>query len=185
MIRKPPGASLAVLPFQVERGSPDPAAPTSRAAMQPTIEPMHERDVETIAQLRLATFFKGTGRTIEDDTAGLRALLAGDGFEVAFVARIGDVPVGSCLLVRHELEPAHDLTPWLAGLAVDGGHRNKGIGSALVRATEAHAAARGVETLYLYTWEARDFYAALGWNMIEVFGQDDETMALMSCRPRA
>ncbi|MER8748942.1 GNAT family N-acetyltransferase [Mesorhizobium sp. M1050] len=153
--------------------------------MQPIIEPMAERDVETIAQLRLATFFEGTARTFEEDAAGLRELLAGDGFEAAFVARIGDVAVGSCLLVRHELEPAHDLTPWLAGLAVDGGHRNKGIGGALVRATEAHAVGQGVEMLYLYTWEARDFYAALGWNMIEVFGQNSETMALMSCRPRA
>jgi N-acetylglutamate synthase-like GNAT family acetyltransferase len=73
----------------------------------------------------------------------------------------------------------------LAGLVVDAGYRGAGIGSTLVGATEAHAAARGVETLYLYTWEARDFYAALGWTMIEVFGQDDETVALMSCRPRA
>ena len=153
--------------------------------MQPTIGPMRERDVAAVARLRMATFFEGTARTVEEDAAGLRELLAGDGFEAAFVARIGDVAVGTCLLARHELEPAHDLTPWLAGLAVDGGHRNKGIGSALVRATEAHAAARGVETLYLYTWEARDFYASLGWNMIEVFAQDDETMALMSCQPRA
>ncbi|WP_136618596.1 GNAT family N-acetyltransferase [Mesorhizobium norvegicum] len=153
--------------------------------MQPTIEPMDERDVAAVARLRLATFFEGTARTVEEDAAGLRRLLAGDGFEVAFVARLGDIPVGTCLLVRHELEPAHDLTPWLAGLVVDARYRGAGIGSALVRATEAHAAARGVETLYLYTWEARDFYAALGWNMIEVFGQDDETMALMSCRPRA
>jgi GNAT superfamily N-acetyltransferase len=146
---------------------------------------MRERDLTAVARLRLATFFEGTARTVEEDAAGLHRLLAGDGFEAAFVARIGDVPVGSCLLVRHELEPAHGLTPWLAGLVVDAGYRGAGIGSALVRATKAHAAARGVETLYLYTWEARDFYAALGWTMIEVFGQDDETVALMSCRPRA
>jgi GNAT superfamily N-acetyltransferase len=153
--------------------------------MQPTIEPMHERDVTAAARLRLASIFEGTARTLEDDAAGLRQLLAGDGFEVAFIARIGDVPVGSCLLVRHELEPAHDLTPWLAGLVVDAGHRGRGIGTALVRATEAHAATQGVETLHLYTWEARDFYAALGWDRLEVFGQDGETMALMARRLRA
>ncbi|MFD1986051.1 GNAT family N-acetyltransferase [Mesorhizobium newzealandense] len=152
--------------------------------MQPTIEPMQERDVVAIAQLRLATFFEETGRTLEDDAAGLRELIAGDGFEAAFVARIGDVPVATCLLVRHELEPAHDLTPWLAGLVVDSSHRGRGIATALVRATEAHAAALGVETRYLYTWDARDFYAALGWNTVEIFGQDNETMALMARRPR-
>jgi GNAT superfamily N-acetyltransferase len=150
--------------------------------MQPTIESMGEHDVAAVAQLRLATFFEGTGRTLEDDAAGLRGLLAGDGFEAAFVARIGDVPVGTCLLVRHELEPAHDLTPWLAGLVVDAGYRGVGIGSALVRAIEAHAASQGVETLHLYTWDARDFYAALGWNTVEIFGQHGEMMALMARR---
>jgi len=151
--------------------------------MQPTIEPMQECDVAAVAQLRLAAFFEGTGRTIEEDAAGLSELLAGDGFEAAFVARIGDLPVATCLLVRHELEPAHDLTPWLAGLVVDSGHRGRGIATAMVRATEAHAVSLGVETLYLYTWDARDFYAALGWNTVEIFGQD-ETMALMSRRLR-
>jgi GNAT superfamily N-acetyltransferase len=152
--------------------------------MQPTIEAMDERDVAALAQLRLATFFEGTGRALEEDAAGLRGLLAGDGFEAAFVARIDGVPVGTCLLVRHELEPAHDLTPWLAGLVVDAGHRRRGIATALVKATEAHAASQGVETLYLYTWNARGFYAALGWDTVEIFGQDGERMALMARQPR-
>lgn len=152
--------------------------------MQPTIEPMGEHDIAAVAQLRLAAFFEGTGRTLGEDAAGLRDLIAGDGFEAAFVARIGDAPVGTCLLVRHELEPAHDLTPWLAGLVVDARYRRRGIATALVKATEAHAASRGVETLYLYTWDARDFYAALGWNTVEICGSEGETMALMARRPR-
>ncbi|MEO5755518.1 MAG: GNAT family N-acetyltransferase [Mesorhizobium sp.] len=115
--------------------------------MPPTIEPMAESDVTTVARLRVAAFFEGTGRTLEDDVADLRKLLLGDGFEAALVARIGDVPVGTCLLVRHELEPAHELTPWLAGLVVDASHRHKGIGAALVKAIEAHAASAGVEML--------------------------------------
>ena len=40
----------------------------------------------------------------------------------------------------------------------------------------------GVETLYLYTWEARDFYATLGWTAVETFDQDGGTMLLMSRR---
>ncbi|RWK60330.1 GNAT family N-acetyltransferase [Mesorhizobium sp.] len=150
--------------------------------MQPTIEPMHEGDVEMVARLRLAAFFEGTGRTLKEDTAGLRRLLAGDGFETSLIARTGGIPVGTCLLVRHELEPAHDLTPWLAGLAVAPEHQRRGIGGALVRAIEAHAASAGVSELYLYTWEARDFYAALAWNAVETFEQDGGTMLLMSRR---
>lgn len=151
--------------------------------MQPTVEPMRERDVEAVAQLRLAAFFDGTARTLEDDIAGLRKLLAGDGFETSLVARIGDVPVGTCLLVRRELELAHELTPWLAGLAVAPKHQHQGIGTALVRATEARAASAGVVEFYLYTSQARDFYAALGWMTVETFEQDCAPMLLMSRRP--
>ncbi|MBZ9996598.1 GNAT family N-acetyltransferase [Mesorhizobium sp. BH1-1-4] len=150
--------------------------------MQPTIDPMRGHDIEVVARLRIAAFFEGTGRTLEEDAAGIRNLLTSDGLETALVARVNDVPVGTCLLVRHELEPAHDLTPWLAGLVVDACHRGKGTGTALVRAIEAHAASAGVEILYLYTWEARTFYKALGWEAVEVCEQDGEPMMLMSRR---
>ncbi|AZO27976.1 GNAT family N-acetyltransferase [Mesorhizobium sp. M1B.F.Ca.ET.045.04.1.1] len=147
--------------------------------MLPTIEAMAEPDVEAIATLRLAAFFGGTARTLEEDIAGLRGLIAGDGFEAAFVARLGDAPIGSCLFVRNEIDPAHDLTPWLAGLVVDENYRARGIGVALLRAVEAHAASVGVDKLYLYTWQARRFYEALGWTAVETFEQGDEPMVLM------
>ena len=148
--------------------------------MQPTIEAMAERDVEAIAALRLAAFFEGTGRTLEEDAAGLRGLLAGDGFEAAFVARHRGQPIGSCLLVRNEIDPAHDLTPWLAGLVVAEAHRGRGVGVALVRTVEAHAASAGIARLHLYTWQARRFYEALGWTAVETFEQGGEPMLLMS-----
>jgi predicted N-acetyltransferase YhbS len=146
---------------------------------QPTIELMTERDVEAVARLRLATFFAGTARTLDDDVAGLRGLLDGDGFEAAFVARDGGKPVGSCLLVRHEIDEAHDLTPWLAGLVVEPACRGLGIGEGLVRTVEAQAAAAGVDTLHLYTWEARRFYERLGWSAVETFMEEGEPMLLM------
>jgi predicted N-acetyltransferase YhbS len=147
---------------------------------QPTIELMTERDVEAVARLRLAAFFAGTARTLEDDAAGLRGLAGSDGFEAAFVARDGGQPVGSCLFVRDEIDPVHDLTPWLAGLVVDKAFRGRGIGAALVKTVEAHAASAGVRRLYLYTWEARPLYEALGWIVVEAFEQDGEPMLLMS-----
>ncbi|UCI09081.1 GNAT family N-acetyltransferase [Mesorhizobium sp. B1-1-8] len=147
---------------------------------QPTIEGLGESDVEAVARLRLAAFFDGTGRTLEQDMAGLRGLLAGDGFEAAFVARDNSLPVGSCLLVRDEIDAAHELTPWLAGLIVGEAHRGRGVGTALVRTVEAHAASAGVRRLYLYTWDARRFYEALGWSAVETFEQDGEPMLLMS-----
>lgn len=144
------------------------------------IEAMREGDIGTIARLRFDAFFQASARTLEEDADGLLKLVASDGLEAALVARVDGMPVGSALLVHRELEPAHDLTPWLAGLVVAEEHRGRGIGSALVGAVEERAAAAGVGTLYLYTWQARGFYAALGWKAVETFEQDGETMMLMS-----
>ncbi|WP_292497400.1 GNAT family N-acetyltransferase [Mesorhizobium sp.] len=96
-------------------------------------------------------------------------------------AGLGGSPIGSCLFVRNEIDPAHDLTPWLAGLVVDEAYRGQGVGTALVRAIEGHAASAGVNRLYLYTWQARSFYEALGWTATEAFEQEGEPMLLMSC----
>ncbi|RAZ92049.1 N-acetyltransferase [Mesorhizobium hawassense] len=148
--------------------------------MRPTIEAMAEGDVEAIARLRIEAFFEGAGRTLGEDVAGLRGLIAGDGFEAAFVARDRGRPIGSCLLVRNEIDSPHDLAPWLAGLVVAEDHRGDGVGKALVGTVEAHAASAGIGKLYLYTWQARGFYEALGWSAIETFEQDGAPMLLMS-----
>ncbi|WP_246679131.1 GNAT family N-acetyltransferase [Mesorhizobium sp. B2-6-2] len=141
---------------------------------------MAEGDVEAIAGLRLAAFFEGTDRTLDEDIAGLRGLIAGDGSEAAFVARDRGRPIGSCLLVRSEISSPHDFSPWLAGLIVEDGYRGSGVGTALVRTVEARAVSSGVGKLYLYTWQARGFYEALGWTAVETFEQDGAPMLLMS-----
>lgn len=144
------------------------------------IVPMRKEHVETVSRLRCAAFFEGTERSLHQDAVELRALIERDDFETALVALTDGQPVGSILLVRHELEPAHDLTPWLAGLVVAEGYRQRGIGSALVSALEGRARLLGVEALHLYTWEARDFYARLGWKEVETFTQDGDPMMLMA-----
>lgn len=103
-----------------------------------------------------------------------------DGLEISLVARVDGKLAGSVLLVRKELDAVHDLTPWLAGLVVAQDFRSRGIGSALVRAVEVHARAQGVETLHLYTWNARPLYASLGWRAVETFASGGEPMMLMS-----
>ncbi|WP_224543470.1 GNAT family N-acetyltransferase [Mesorhizobium sp. CA16] len=148
--------------------------------MRTTIEAMAEGDVEAIAGLRLAAFFEGTDRTLDEDMAGLRGLIAGDGSETAFVARDRGRPIGSCLLVRSEISSPHDFSPWLAGLIVEDGYRGSGVGTALVRTVEARAVSAGIGKLYLYTWQARGFYEALGWTAVETFEQDGAPMLLMS-----
>ncbi|WP_274626814.1 GNAT family N-acetyltransferase [Arvimicrobium flavum] len=146
------------------------------------IVPMELAHVAAVARLRHAAFFAGTARTVDEDADDLRKLITGDGFEAAFVAEVDGSVAGSCLFIRHELEPAHDLTPWLAGLVVAPAIRRRGIGAELVRAVEAHAVTRGCDELHLYTDEAEPFYARLGWSVRERFQVDGISSVLMSRR---
>jgi len=68
---------------------------------------------------------------------------------VALVAKADGEPIGTCLLVESEIEPNHDVSPWLAGLFVVPEHRRKGAGAALVRAIEDQARQREVSRVYL------------------------------------
>ena len=68
---------------------------------------------------------------------------------------------------RAEIEPNHDVSPWLAGLFVVPERRRKGAGAILVRAIEDQARQRGFSRLYLYTTDAIGFYARLGWSVLD------------------
>ena len=86
---------------------------------------------------------------------------------VVLIAKADGEPTGTCLLVESEIEPNHDVSPWLAGLFVVPEHRRKGAGAVLVRAIEDQARRRGFSRLYLYTAEAVRFYARLGWTVLD------------------
>lgn len=146
------------------------------------IRPAQERDIGDLARLRCDAFFQGTDRTPADDAEGLRQLLLDGRFEVALVAELDGAIVGSALFIRQELDPAHDVTPWLAGLVVAPDHRGTGIGQRLVRAIEDHARSLGAPELHLYSWDARAFYLKLDWQAVETFQQDGEPMMLMRRR---
>ena len=86
---------------------------------------------------------------------------------VALIAKIDGEPIGTCLLAESEIEPNHDVSPWLAGLFVIPEHRRKGAGAALVRAIEDQARQREFSRLYLYTSDAVGFYERLGWQVLD------------------
>ena len=86
---------------------------------------------------------------------------------VALIAKIDGEPIGTCLLAESEIEPNHDVSPWLTSLFVVPEHRRKGAGAVLVRAIEDQARERGFSRLYLYTTEAVEFYARLGWTVLD------------------
>ena len=86
---------------------------------------------------------------------------------VALVAKADGEPIGTCFLVESEIEPNHDVSPWLAGLFVVPERRRKGAGAVLVRAIEDQARQRGFSRLYLYTSDAVGFYERLGWEVLD------------------
>jgi predicted N-acetyltransferase YhbS len=145
------------------------------------IRPLEPSDVElaAVCELRKAAFFAQSPRTIAEDIAGLRRFAKADGFEVALVAEDGGSILGTCLFVRQELNPVHDLSPWLAGLVVRPERRKQGIGSLLAQGIESHAADVGCRKLHLYTGDAEAFYVRLGWTVADRFVEDAEPMCLM------
>jgi GNAT superfamily N-acetyltransferase len=84
-----------------------------------------------------------------------------------FVAVKDSEPVGTASLVVHDLAERKDLSPWLAAVYVAPDSRNRGIGSALVRAVMDEAMAFGAEELYLFTPDKMSFYSRLGWKVLE------------------
>lgn len=55
----------------------------------------------------------------------------------------------------------------LRSLAVDQTARRRGCGKRLVKEVEQYAAGRGVQSMYLLTTTAEDFFAALGYRRVE------------------
>lgn len=137
-------------------------------------------EAATVARWRYDAFFADSGQSYAASRDALFAFLAQQGYEIGLLAEWNGRPAGSCLFVRHEIDPKHDLTPWLAALFVAPEFRQRGIGAALVRAIEDHARAVGTETLHLYTVEATAFYAKLGWRTCERFDWHGEPMVLMA-----
>jgi GNAT superfamily N-acetyltransferase len=135
---------------------------------------------DIVARWRYDAFFAQDGITFQDSRDALHAWMGGLGYETALLAEMDGRPAGSCLFVREEIDPKHDLTPWLAALYVDPQYRKQGIASALVRAIEQHARTVGCKQLYLYTVTAEPLYAKLGWIVRERFDWHGEKFVLMT-----
>jgi len=114
-----------------------------------------------------AEAFSVLDANFEQELRTLEAFVADQTRQVALIAKHGSVPVGTCLLVPSEIEPNHQVSPWLAGLFVAPAHRRCGAGAVLVRAIEEQARDRGFERIFLYTTGAAGFYQRLGWELVE------------------
>jgi GNAT superfamily N-acetyltransferase len=131
------------------------------------LEP-NSSELETSAAWRHEAFLKEDGYSLSDSRAQLTKIMnQPEGCEVALIALIGGQIAGICLLVQHELPPAHDLSPWLASLYVAPEFRRRGLGSRLIMAIEDHARRNGVARLHLYTVDMEELYVKCGWRIAE------------------
>src|SRR5215471_1581650 len=117
-------------------------------------------ELATCARWR-ANAFSVLQASFEEELRSLELFASDQTNGVALVAKADGAPIGTCLLVESEIEPNHDVSPWLAGLFVVAEHRRKSAGAVLVRAIEDHARQRHFSRLYLYTTEAVGFYERL------------------------
>lgn len=123
-------------------------------------------DLATCARWR-AEAFSVLAHDGETERAALQAFVASGEGRVALIATASGSPAGTCLLTPHEIEPNHDVAPWLAGLYVAPAYRRLGIGAVLVRAIEHQARLRGYSRLFLYTTSASAYYLRLGWTILD------------------
>ena len=79
------------------------------------------------------------------------------------VALEGDTLLGTASIIEHDMSTRMELSPWMASVYVAPEFRNRGVGSALVRAVMQEAERLGLEKLYLITPDKVRFYSRLGW----------------------
>ena len=114
-----------------------------------------------------ASAFSVLKASFEQELRSLELFASDQSHGVALVAKADGQPVGTCILAESEIEPNHDVSPWLAGLFVVPEYRGKGVGAALVRAIEDQARQRELSRVYLYTTHAVGFYKRLRWKVMD------------------
>jgi N-acetylglutamate synthase-like GNAT family acetyltransferase len=84
------------------------------------------------------------------------------------------------MLIHHEMDTRPHFTPWLAGVFVAPAHRRRGVGRALADHVLCEAAVRGYSTVYLFTPSAQDYFAHLGWSIVEHTRYKEADVTIMS-----
>jgi predicted N-acetyltransferase YhbS len=110
--------------------------------------------------------YLNTSVTVEQRMQRLKASAQKNALPMTFVAVCEDQLLGSASLLPQTITHFH-LSPWLSSVYVAAEHRNKGIGSALVRHVVQGATGMGIDKVYLFTPNSEALYARLGWEVVE------------------
>ncbi|GAB4346736.1 MAG: GNAT family N-acetyltransferase [Candidatus Abyssubacteria bacterium] len=118
--------------------------------------------------------------SVERRIAEFQAEFETDGIPKTFVAVSKTTLLGSASLLPHDMDTRMDLSPWLASVFVAPEHRNRGIGSALIKHVMLEAARLGYRTIYLFTPDRAPLYARLGWSHHETLKYHGHQVEIMT-----
>lgn len=80
--------------------------------------------------------------------------------------------VGAVGLGQFDIEERRDRSPWVLGMIVTAGYRDKGIGGKLMKALESWAYHHGYSQAWVATGgRAVNFYQKCGWELAEVISR--------------
>ena len=103
-------------------------------------------------------------RDLQGFEDSIRSRLNVDRIPLALVAVGNSNFYGTVCLKQFDMDTRKELSPWLAGLYVKEGFRNRGLGRLLAESITGLAGRMGIGELFLYTPNAESFYLRLGWS---------------------
>ena len=103
-----------------------------------------------------------------------------DGSWKCLIATERDQLLGGATLANNDLSDRPDLGPWLACVFIAPEARRRGLAAQLIEGICVHARDAGFTTLYLHTHNQANYYAQLGWKVLERFEAWGKEQYLMS-----
>jgi len=121
----------------------------------------------TVADRVWSAWWRPKGYSLDIIMVWMRAHFAGAPLPFCLVAHEGETFIGTASLVASDMQECLDLSPWVAAVWVDPDHRNRGVGTALIREAVDRARQRGFERVHLGAdADRRRFLEGIGWELM-------------------
>jgi len=129
--------------------------------------PDEEEVIKQVADWHYSEFGKDNPDSTPEKTLNtVRGRVNNTGIPLCLVAYLGGRPVGTASIIATDMKTHAEFMPWMADVVVDRGHRDRGIGSALVRRVDEEMGRLNISVAYLFTPDKERMYARLGWKTV-------------------